>query len=277
MVPISEYTPIGEIISLTNKRAVVTGGAMGIGFAISYRLAEAGASIVVVDIHRERAEKASEELRSYGYEASFIQADVSKEKEVQDMVNTIVGEAGGIDILVNNAGIYPYIPFAQITGDDIDRVISVNLKGTLLCSREVSSNMIQQRQSGCIINIASISSSRPVSKGFSIYDASKGGVQSLTKSMALELGQHSIRVNAIAPGSIMTEGMLSQGKGLQPSEWKAELKKFMASTVLGRLGRADDIGRTALFLASDLASYITGTLIVVDGGFQLTGITSSSS
>ena len=275
MVPISEYTPIGELINLTNKRAVVTGGAMGIGFAISYRLAEAGARIVIVDVHSDRAEKASEELRSYGYEASFIQADVSKEKEVKDMVNTIVGEVGGIDILVNNAGIYPYIPFAKITGDDIDKVLSVNLKGTLLCSREVSSNMIQQRQGGCIVNITSISSIRPVSKGFSIYDASKGGVHTLTKSMALELGQHSIRVNAIAPGSIMTEGMLSQGEGLQPSEWKAELKKFMASTVLGRLGRADDIGRVALFLASDLASYITGTLIVVDGGYQLTGITSS--
>ena len=275
MVPISEYTPIGELINLANKRAVVTGGAMGIGFAISYRLAEAGASIVIVDVHSERAEKAREELRSYGYEASFIQADVSKEKEVKDMVNTIVGEVGGIDILVNNAGIYPFIPFAQITGDDIDKVLSVNLKGTLLCSREISSNMIQQRQSGCIINITSISSIRPVSKGFSIYDASKGGVHTLTKSMALELGQHSIRVNAIAPGSIMTEGMLSQGEGLQPSEWKAELKKFMASTVLGSLGRADDIGRVALFLASDLASYVTGTLVVVDGGYQLTGITSS--
>jgi NAD(P)-dependent dehydrogenase (short-subunit alcohol dehydrogenase family) len=276
MVPTDEYTPISELITLTNKRAVVTGGAMGIGFAISYRLAEAGASIVIVDVDSERAEKASEKLRSNGYEARFIQADVSREKEVRDTVNTIVEDVGGIDILVNNAGIYPYIPFAQITGDDIDRVVSVNLKGTLLCSREVSSNMIQQRQSGCIINIASISSSRPVSKGFSIYDASKGGVHSLTKSMALELGQHSIRVNAIGPGSIMTEGMLSQGKGLQPSEWKAELKKFMASTVLGRLGRADDIGRVALFLASDLASYVTGTLTVVDGGFQLTGITSSS-
>jgi NAD(P)-dependent dehydrogenase (short-subunit alcohol dehydrogenase family) len=275
MVPISEYTPIGELINLTNKRAVVTGGAMGIGFAISYRLAEAGASIVIVDVDSERAEKASEELRSYGYEASFIQADVGKEKEVQAMVKTIMGELGGIDILVNNAGIYPYIPFAKITGDDIDKVLSVNLKGTLLCSREVSSNMIQQRQGGCIVNITSISSIRPVSKGFSIYDASKGGVHTLTKSMALELGQHSIRVNAIAPGSIMTEGMLSQGEGLQPSEWKAELKKFMASTVLGRLGRADDIGRVALFLASDLASYVTGTLIVVDGGYQLTGITSS--
>jgi NAD(P)-dependent dehydrogenase (short-subunit alcohol dehydrogenase family) len=276
MVPTDEYTPISELITLSNKRAVVTGGAMGIGFAISYRLAEAGASIVIVDVDSERAEKASEKLRSNGYEARFIQADVSREKEVRDTVNTIVEDVGGIDILVNNAGIYPYIPFAQITGDDIDRVVSVNLKGTLLCSREVSSNMIQQRQSGCIINIASISSSRPVSKGFSIYDASKGGVHSLTKSMALELGQHSIRVNAIAPGSIMTEGMLSQVKGLQPSEWKAELKKFIASTVLGRLGRADDIGRVALFLASDLASYVTGTLTVVDGGFQLTGITSSS-
>ena len=275
MVPISEYTPIGELINLTNKRAVVTGGAMGIGSAISYRLAEAGASIVIVDVDSERAEKASEELRSYGYEASFIQADVGKEKEVQAMVKTIMGELGGIDILVNNAGIYPYIPFAKITGDDIDKVLSVNLKGTLLCSREFSSRMIQQRQGGCIVNITSISSIRPVSKGFSIYDASKGGVHTLTKSMALELGQHSIRVNAIAPGSIMTEGMLSQGKGLQPSEWKAELKKFMASTVLGRLGRADDIGRVALFLASDLASYVTGTLIVVDGGYQLTGITSS--
>jgi NAD(P)-dependent dehydrogenase (short-subunit alcohol dehydrogenase family) len=276
MVPINEYTPIGELINLTNKRAVVTGGAMGIGFAISYRLAEAGASIVIVDVDSERAQKASEELGGYGYEASFIQADVSKEKEVRDMVNTIVGEVGGVDILVNNAGIYPYIPFAQITGGDIDRVLSVNLKGTLLCSREVSSNMIKQRRSGCIVNIASISFMRPVSKGFSIYDASKGGVHTLTKSMALELGQHSIRVNAIAPGSIMTEGMLSQGKGLPPSEWKAELKRFMASTVLGRLGRGDDIGRVALFLASDLASYITGTLVVVDGGFQLTGITSSS-
>ena len=276
MVPINEYTPIGELINLTNKRAVVTGGAMGIGFAISYRLAEAGASIVIVDVDSERAQKASEELGGYGYEASFIQADVSKEKEVRDMVNTIVGEVGGVDILVNNAGIYPYIPFAQITGGDIDRVLSVNLKGTLLCSREVSSNMIKQRRSGCIVNIASISFMRPVSKGFSIYDASKGGVHTLTKSMALELGQHSIRVNAIAPGSIMTEGMLSQGNGLPPSEWKAELKRFMASTVLGRLGRGDDIGRVALFLASDLASYITGTLVVVDGGFQLTGITSSS-
>ncbi len=197
MVPISEYTPIGELINLTNKRAVVTGGAMGIGFAISYRLAEAGASIVIVDVDSERAEKASEELRSNGYEARFIQADVSKEKEVRDTVNTIVEDVGGIDILVNNAGIYPYIPFAKITGDDIDKVLSVNLKGTLLCSREVSSNMIQQRQGGCIVNIASISSSRPVSKGFSIYDASKGWCSFTNKEHGV--GVRDSTVSALMP------------------------------------------------------------------------------
>jgi 2-deoxy-D-gluconate 3-dehydrogenase len=267
MVPSKEYTPIGELINLTHKRAIVTGGAMGIGFAISYRLAEAGASIVIVDKHSERAQNASEELRSHGYQATFVQADVSQEQEVQDMVTTAVGNGSGIDILVNNAGIYPSRPLTQMTGDDFDQVISVNLRGTFLCSREVSRRMIQQKQSGCIINIASISSIRPLSKGLSAYDASKGGVLTLTKSMALELGQYGIRVNAIAPGSIFTEGMLSQGEGFSPSEWKAELKRFMAGTALGWLGRADDIGRVALFLASGLASYITGSLIVVDGGY----------
>ncbi len=267
MVPIKEYTPIGELIDLTHKRAVVTGGAMGIGFAISYRLAEAGASIVIADTNSGRAQKASQELRGYGYQATFVQSDVSQEKEVQDMVSTIVRKVGAIDILVNNAGIYPSIPLTQMTGGDFDQVISVNLRGTFLCSREVSRHMIQQKQSGCIINIASISSIRPLSRGLSAYDASKGGVLTLTKSMALELGQYNIRVNAIAPGSIFTEGMLSQGEGLSPSQWKAELKRFMAGTALGWLGRADDIGRVALFLASGLASYITGSLIVVDGGY----------
>lgn len=269
MVPLNEYTPIGELINLTHKRAIVTGGAMGIGFAISYRLAEAGASVVIVDMQSERAQKASQELRTRGYQATFIQTDVSQEKEIQEMVRTVVGEVGGIDILVNNAGIYPATPLTQITGDDFDKVISVNLKGTFLCSREVSRYMIEQRQSGCIINIASISSIRPLSMGLSAYDASKGGVHSLTKSMALELGQHNIRVNAIAPGSILTEGALSQGEGLSQSQWKAELKRFMAGTALGRLGVADDIGRVALFLASDLAGYITGSLVVVDGGLLL--------
>jgi len=194
---------------------------------------------------------------------------VSREEEVQDMVDFTVKEIGGIDILVNNAGIYPFMPLTQMTGDDFTQVISVNLKGAFLCSREVSRRMIAQKQGGCIINIASIDSVHPSSKELTAYDASKGGVLSLTKSMALELGQHDIRVNAIAPGGILTESMLSHVTGSSTAQGKSELKAFMARMALGRMGDADDVGRVALFLASDLASYMTGSLVVADGGYLI--------
>ncbi len=261
--------PLNNLINLTGKRAIVTGGAMGIGFAISCRLAEAGATILIADTNDEAAQKAVEELTSYGYKAHFIECNVSKEEKVQDMVDIAVREMGGIDILVNNAGIYPQIPLAQMTGNDFEQVIAVNLKGAFLCSREVSQRMIAQKQGGCIINIASIDAVHPSSKGLTAYDASKGGVLMLTKSLALELGQHDIRVNAIAPGGILTEGLRTLLGGLSPEQGKAQLKAFMARMGLGRMGRADDIGRVALFLASDLASYMTGSFIVVDGGFLL--------
>ena len=262
-----EYRPITELISLAHKTALITGGAMGIGFAISHRLAEAGASITIVDSNGEQAEKASEELRGHGYQATFIQCDVSQEEEVQNMVNTTVTKTGDIDILVNNAGIYRSIPLQETTAEDFERMVSVNLKGTFLCSREVSRRMIERGQGGCIINIASIESVHPSYTGLSAYDASKGGVLMLTKSMALELGQHDIRVNAIAPGGIVTEGMFSCLDEIPSGQGREPLKRFMARIPLGRMGRADDIGRVALFLASDLASYITGSLIVVDGGY----------
>jgi len=124
-----KFTPASELISLNQKRAIVTGGAIGIGFAISYRLAEAGAAVVIVDTNHEKAQEASQKLKSYGYQAFFVQCDVSKEGKVQDMVNTAVEKMGGIDILVNNAGIYPSIPLTQMTGGDFEQVISVNLKG----------------------------------------------------------------------------------------------------------------------------------------------------
>jgi NAD(P)-dependent dehydrogenase (short-subunit alcohol dehydrogenase family) len=242
---------------------------MGIGFAISYRLAEAGATIAIVDTNSERSQQARQELSNYGYRTICIKCDVSKEDEVQDMVKAAEGEVGGIDILVNNAGIYPRVLMAEMSGEDFEQVMAVNLKGAFLCSREVSRQMIQQRRGGCIINIASIDAVHPSSKGLSAYDASKGGVLSLTKSMALELGQHDIRVNAIAPGGIMTESMISNVTGSSTAKGKAELKAFMARMALGRMGDADDVGRVAIFLASDLASYMTGSLIVVDGGYLI--------
>jgi len=268
----NKYESISDLINLTGRRVVVTGGASGIGFAISCRLAEAGANVLVADKDGEAAQKASQEFKDYGYKTAFAQCDVSREEEVKAMVGTAIEKMGSIDILVNNAGIYPQILLENMTGGDFEWVTSVNLKGTFLCSREVSMKMIDQRKSGCIINIASIESFHPSSKGLSAYDSSKGGVLMLTKSLALELGQHNIRVNAIAPGGIMTKNVLSRSSESSKEQEKAELKelkRFMARMVLGRMGEADDVARVALFLASDLASYMTGSIITVDGGYLI--------
>jgi len=270
MASAKDYTPLSELINLTGKVAVVTGGAAGIGLAISYRLAEAGAGLLIVDADGEKAEQAVQELKTRGYRASSRRCDVSREEEVRDMVGAAVEEMGGIDILVNNAGIYPRIPLAQMTGDDFDRVVSVNLKGTFLCSREVSQRMIAQGRGGCIINIASIDAIHPSTEGLSAYDASKGGVLTLTKSLARELGPYDIRVNVVAPGAVMTGGVRSLLAGASADLGKAQLKAFLSRMPLGRLGEADDIGRVVLFLASDLASYMTGSLVVVDGGYLIT-------
>lgn len=264
--------PINDLINLAGNGAIVTGGATGIGLAIAHRLAEAGAAVLIADTDAGAAQEASRELQSYGYKACFTRCDVSQGEEVKAAVATAIETMGGIGILVNNAGIYPQISLEQMTEDDFQRVISVNLKGTFLCSREVSRKMIEQGRGGCIINIASIDSFHPSSQGLSAYDSSKGGVLMLTKSLALELGQHNIRVNAIAPGGIMTRGVLSRvGQPLEESE-KAqlkELKAFMARMVLGRMGDADDVARVALFLASELSSYMTGSVITVDGGYLI--------
>lgn len=265
---VDKPAPLSELISLAHKTAIVTGGAMGIGSAIACRLAEAGASVVIADLNREKAEATAQELCHRRYKAISIQCDVSAEGEVQDMVRITVEKMGGIDILVNNAGIFPTLPFQEMTGEDFDRVIAVNLRGTFLCSRETSYWMIEQKRGGCIVNIVSIDALHPSATGLSAYDASKGGVLTLTKSLALELGKYGIRVNAIAPGGILTEGVKAQISGLPGQELKG-LKHFMARTALGRMGRPDEIARVALFLASELASYITGSLIIADGGYLI--------
>ena len=264
-----EFPPINELIDLKGKCAIVTGGAMGIGFAISYRFAEAGAAVVIADVNDKEAEKTCQCLKETGYSAIPIHCDVSNEKDIKNMFNTAVSKMGGVDILVNNAGIYPRIPLAQMTGDDFNRVIAVNLKGVFLCSREASQCMIERRKGGCIINLASIDAVHPSAKALSAYDASKGGVLTMTKSLALELGQHYIRVNAIAPGVILTEGAMSKMRGSATDQGRAQLKSFMSRMALGRMGKPDDIARVALFLASDLASYITGSVIFVDGGYLI--------
>jgi len=263
----NKFPPIYELINLKGKRAIVTGGAMGIGFAIAYRLAEAGATVTVADIDSIKGESAVQNLINSGFQAHFATCDVSKEEDISRTISLAISKMDGIEILVNNAGIFPFTPLLELKSGEIEKILDVNLKGTLIFSREVSRWMIEHRKSGSIINIASVDALHPSHSGMSTYDASKGAILSLTRSLARELGIHSIRVNAIAPGGILTEGALSQ-KG-QAEANRSALKEFLSRIVMGRMGVADDIGRAALFLASDLSSYMTGSVLVVDGGYLL--------
>jgi 2-deoxy-D-gluconate 3-dehydrogenase len=263
------FVPLNDLVSLKGKRAVVTGAAMGMGFAISRRLAEAGATVVMADINSEEAEKAAARLKEMGYKPVVIKSDVSREEDVNNLFSGTVAEIGGVDILVNNAGIFPQIPLEKMTSSDFDRIMAVNLKSIFLSIRETSRIMIGQKTGGCIINLASIDAVHPSTKGFSAYDTSKGGVLTMTKSLAAELGRHYIRVNAIAPGAIMTEGARSRTTPDAAGSGRSLLKELMSRMALGRLGDADDIARVALFLASDMASYVTGTCIFVDGGYLI--------
>ncbi len=258
-----------ELINLSGKGVIVTGGARGIGLAISRRLTEAGAKVLIADINVREATKTADEFSSQGYEVPIIKCDVTKEIDVKKMIAGAVKKLGNLDILINNAGVYPRKPIVEMTVEDFESVTTVNLTGTFLCSRHAAEVMISAKKGGCIINIASIEALHPSSTGMSAYDASKGGVLMLTKSMARELGQHDIRVNAIAPGAIKTQGIFSNIRSSADRSQIRELKSFLSRIALGRMGDADDIARVALFLASDLAGYITGEMIVVDGGFLI--------
>jgi 2-deoxy-D-gluconate 3-dehydrogenase len=265
MNPPYKYPSINKLISLGVKKALVTGGAAGIGFAIIYRLAEAGAEVAIIDANEEKGQLAAQTILNYGFSAFFLKCDVSQEEEVKATVDKAISRMGQVDILINNAGIFPLTPIIDINAGDIEKVLSINLKGVLYFSREVSRWMIKHNHKGCIVNLASIDSIHPSHSGLSIYDASKGAVLTLTKSLARELGPSDIRVNAIAPGGILTEGVISRIGSI--SGTRDGLKSFLTRIPLGKMGVADDIGRAALFLASDLSSYMTGSLITVDGGY----------
>lgn len=257
-----------SIIDLHGKVAIVTGGAMGIGYGIAYRLAEAGASVVVADKNKATAQNAVEMLTSIGRTALAVEADVSDKAQVDQMIKAAVDTYGRLDILVNNAGIYPTIPVMHMSPEDFDRVIAVNLRGVFLCSQAAAAQMIAQgAEGGKIINITSIDALHPSAVGLAHYDASKHGVWGFTKNLALELAPHSIAVNAIAPGGIRTPGT---GMDVPANPQMEEIvKAFTAKIPMKRFGESDEIGKVALFLASDLSSYMTGSQIVVDGGYLL--------
>ena len=250
-------TPRAELTDLHGRTAVVTGGAVGIGLGIVRRLHEAGANAVIVDLQPEAAADAAEAL---GSRALAVPADVSDPAAVARTVESAIERFGAIDILVNNAGIYPQAKFLDMPYERFRRVIDVNLGGVFLMTQAVARHMVERGEGGRIINVTSIDALHPSMVGLAHYDASKHGLRGFTKNIALELAPHGITVNAVAPGGIVTPGT---GAGDIPQE---TLRAFEAMIPMKHMGVPDDIARTTLFLASDLASYMTGTQIVVDGG-----------
>ena len=261
-----DSAPLKQIIDLSGKVAIVTGGAMGIGYGISYRLAEAGASVVIADMNKSAADEAVAKLTANGWKAFAVSVDVSDAKQVEQMVETTITSYGSVDILVNDAGIYPNVPVMQLSEEEFDKIISINLKGVFLTTKAVAAQMINQGKGGKIINITSVDAIHPSMVGLATYDASKHGVCGFTKNIALELAPHKIWVNAIAPGGINTPG---SGADKMTKEIEEQMKPFLEKIPMKRMGEPDDIGKAALFLASDLSSYMTGSQVVVDGGVLL--------
>lgn len=264
-----EIIAFDKLLNLSGKSAIVTGGAGGIGLGIVTRLAQAGAKVLIADMDEATAQKSAADLSAQNLVVKSIKCDVSNEEDVSKMVQTAVSEFGGLDILVNNAGIFPNMPLAKMTKEDFDKVIAVNLRGVFLCTEAVSKQMISQGRGGKIINITSIDAIHPSMIGLSHYDASKHGVWGFTKNVALELSQHKIWVNAIAPGGIATPGVAKMSQGPDAEAQKKMTEQFLARIPMHRMGMPDDIGKVALFLASDMSSYMTGEQIVVDGGVLL--------
>ncbi len=248
-------------LSLSGKVALVTGGGRGIGKAIALTFAEAGADVAVASRTQEEIEQVAKEIRALGRKSLAVRADVSRKEEIEDMVKKVADEFGGIDILVNNAGTTIVKSFAEHSAEDWDKVMDVNLRGYYICSREVGKLMIARKKGGNIISIASMRG-LVAATGRVSYSVSKAAVIMLTRVLALELVDHNIRVNAIAPGWIKTR--------LTERFWKnpTASAEILATVPMKKWGELSDIANAALYLASDMSAYVTGQTIVVDGGIS---------
>ena len=261
---------VAELLDLTGKTAIVTGGAAGIGLGISRRLAEAGAGVLIADLDGEGARLAAKELSGEGYRVAGTAADVADEFDARDVIDEAVRLFGGVDILVNNAGIYPNVPLAALEPESFDRVVAVNLRGVYLFTRFASEQMKTQGRGGRIINVTSIDALHPSMIGLAAYDATKHGAWGFTKNAAAELAPYGIGVNAVAPGGVTTPGTADMiGGQTAAADAEALQAAFLAKIPMRRMGEPDEIGKVVLFLASDMASYMTGSQVVVDGGALL--------
>jgi NAD(P)-dependent dehydrogenase (short-subunit alcohol dehydrogenase family) len=252
---------------LDGRVAVVSGAARGIGFAIAARMLASGADVVVNDIDADALEQAKVRLQSQagGQRVHTICADVAERDQVADLVAETVSELGSLDILVNNAGFYAPTPLEVLDPDVVDRLLDVNVKGLLYMSAAAAKVM---KPGSAIVHISSLGGLRPPFGGLSVYHATKGAVDSLTRDMALSWGPRGIRVNSAAPGGIMTEGGAQvRDSPLFAPEEMAAITERATNRPLGRMGYADDLAPVVVFLASPAAGFITGQMLLVDGGY----------
>ncbi len=247
------------MFDLTNKVALVTGAARGMGKAHSLALAKAGAKVILTDIDFQEVQKSAQEILDLGLEAQIYKLDVTNKIEIDQVFDQVFETYKRLDILINNAGILLSKPFLEITQEEWDKVLNINLKGQFLCAQKAAF-LMKQNNWGRIINISSIASGE-IGVGLALsahYAASKGGVKALTETLALELAQYNITVNAIAPGAIETDMTKNLNEEVR--------KNLLNSIPLKRFGKPEEVANLAVFLASEEASYLTGSTIYIDGG-----------
>jgi NAD(P)-dependent dehydrogenase (short-subunit alcohol dehydrogenase family) len=242
------------------KIAAVTGGAQGIGRAVAYAFAKAGYAVSIVDPDGGAGDEALQHVRELSAKGLFVQGDTGKKVDIDAWLDRTAKEFGCPDVLVNNAGINRNTPFLDLTADDFDRVIAVNLRGTFLCSQNVARRMVERGRGGAIINMASARAfmSEPNTEA---YTASKGGIVALTHGMAISLGSYGIRVNSVSPGWIETRDWQFSARAEAPKHSERDRLQHP----VGRVGRPEDIADACLFLAEH-AGFMTGQNIIIDGG-----------
>lgn len=277
----ADLTPLADLWRLDGRRAVVTGAARGFGAAIARRLAEAGARVAVSDRRADEAEQTAARIAAEtGADCWGCPVDVTDEDSVAALFDSVAQLWGPVDLLVNNAGVFSNYYVADMPRDEWARILDVNVTGTFLCSRAAARAMQprdtepseaatgHRRRAGVIVNVASVDALAPSAEGLLHYTTSKHAIAGLTRSLAMELAPAGIRVNAVCPGAAMTEGAIELVTVGAPAgiDLEAQWDGIVDRTPLGRLCRPDEIGRAVVFLASDMAAFITGVLLPVDGG-----------
>jgi len=251
--------------SLTGKVAAVTGAGSGIGRGIAVALAAAGARVLANDVSSDGLDGTLGLVREAGAEGVASLGDVRRREDVQRLVDDAVGTFGGLDVMVANAAVGLYSDLEEMAEDDIDRVLDVNLKGALTCA-QLAIPALRARGGGSIVFVSSVQAYETL-RGCVVYGATKAGLVAAARALAVEVGEHGIRVNGIAPGTIDTPMLQRDLEGMNTADADGFLDRVRGANALGRIGTVEEVADVVVFLVSDAARYVTGTTVVADGGF----------